>query len=142
MAAVKSHRELEVWKLADQLRRAVRDLTAKPCFTRMVKFRDQLMESAESGCPNIAEGFARFYPREFARFLRIAKGSFAEVPEHLDRALALAFVSQREYEDVCSLCHRASAAATALIVYLEGAATPNRRTPEHRRRTRNRGPEP
>jgi len=49
--------------------------------------RNQLQRSAVSVMANIAEGFERKNPNEFRHFLRIARGSCAEVQSHLYAAL-------------------------------------------------------
>jgi four helix bundle protein len=66
MAGVREHTELDVWKLCDALRCRVREVIDRPAFGRHPKLREQLEEAAESPCPNIAEGFGRFYPRDNA----------------------------------------------------------------------------
>jgi four helix bundle protein len=124
MAAVKDHRELDVWKLADQVRRLVRPLIERPGFRTDFALRDQIRDAAESPCPNIAEGFSRYLPRDFARFLRIAKASLSELLEHLDRAVAQRLITAEEAAAVASYARRSRGAASKLIVYLESAKPP------------------
>ncbi len=133
MAGISDHREFDVWKLSDQVRLLVRPITERGCFRRKPRLRDQLEEAAESPCPLIAEGFARFYPKEFGRFLRLARGSLAEVSEHTGVALAHAFVSQPEHDEICELSPRAQAAAAGLINYLEGSGPMGRQGKRGRR---------
>jgi four helix bundle protein len=125
MAAVRDHAELDVYKLSDEVRRRVRVLVDRPAFRKELALRDQLKEAAESPCPNIAEGFSRYYPRDFARFLRTAKGSLTEVIEHLGVALDKHLIGETECAEICSLARRARGAATRLILYLESAKVPN-----------------
>jgi four helix bundle protein len=136
MAGVRNHVDFHVWKLSDEVRRRVRPIVARPAFQKEFKLRDQLSEAAEGPCPHIAEGFSRFYPRDFARFVRIAKGSLSEVIEHMGRALAKGIVTEIEFQDVCSFARRARRAGTKLILYLETADPPGdnrtrRRSPKH-----------
>lgn len=70
MAGVRDHEELVVYQLSDELRRRVRAIVARPVFGRDFTLRDQLSDAAESPCPNIAEGFSRYFPRDNARFVR------------------------------------------------------------------------
>jgi four helix bundle protein len=116
---VRDHAELDVWKLADAVRIEVRALAAKPAFARCDDLRAQLVRAAESPCANIAEGFSRYFPRDFARFVRIARGSLNEVIEHLGRARALGTVSEAEAQSVERYARRARAAAVHLVRYLE-----------------------
>ena len=71
----RSFEELEVWKracnLAVQVYEALREC-------RDFSLRDQMQRAAVSIASNIAEGAERA-PREFARFLVIARGSGAEL---------------------------------------------------------------
>jgi four helix bundle protein len=50
------------------------------------EFRDQIREAAEASAPLIAEGFIRFTPGEFVRYLRMARGEIAEVQSKLKSA--------------------------------------------------------
>jgi four helix bundle protein len=43
------------------------------------KFRDQIRDSPSSVTSNIAEGFGRYRPAEFGRFLNIARGPLTEI---------------------------------------------------------------
>src|SRR6266496_912433 len=47
------------------------------------KYCNQIRESSRSARKNISEGFGRYYPKEFARFLRNANGSLHETKDHL-----------------------------------------------------------
>ncbi len=138
MAGVRDHTELDAWKLSDQVRDVVEGLIDRPGFQSRPKLRSQLSDAAESACPNIAEGFSRFLPRDFARFLRIAAGSLTEVIDHTYRARVLKLISEEEFHAVSSLARRARGATTRLIRYLETAKAPRSSeepNPEHEPRT-------
>ena len=92
--------KLEVWKrscrLCVDLFKALHDC-------REFAFRDQLTRSALSVPSNIAEGYERDSANEFARFLRIAKGSCGELRTQLyiakeigliEKAAADGFISE------------------------------------------------
>jgi four helix bundle protein len=61
--------DLVVWQRADELRREVLEFTSTGPPSRDFKFRDQIRDAASSAARNTAEGFGRFRPLEFARFL-------------------------------------------------------------------------
>jgi four helix bundle protein len=102
----------------------VRPLLKRAAFYRDFDLRNQLRRASERPCPVIAEGFARYHPREIAKFVRDAKGSLSEIIEHMNRAVAQGAVTESEAESVRSLCRRARGAATAYVRYLEAAEAP------------------
>jgi len=111
--------DLVAWQLASQLRNDVVALTAGRMFNRDWRLRNQLRDAGSSVVANISEGFGRFRPREFARFLRIANGSALEVLTHLDDAIERKLVSFESVADLRKLCRRTSIAMTRLIRYLD-----------------------
>ena len=72
----RSFEELEVWKRACQLAVQMYE-SLQSC--REYALRDQMQRAAVSIASNIAEGAERGGNKEFGRFLRIAKGSSAEL---------------------------------------------------------------
>ena len=76
----KQFEDLRIWQEARVLAGSVyRDFGfGTPC-ERDFGFRDQIQRAGVSVMNNIAEGFERFSPAEFAHFLSIAKGSCGEV---------------------------------------------------------------
>lgn len=78
--AYRSFEELDVWKRACTLAIRVCHLL-NGC--RDYAFKDQMSRSALSIASNIAEGAERDSKAEFVRFLRIAKGSAAELRTQL-----------------------------------------------------------
>ena len=127
MGAARRYQELEVWKLANEVRAKVRKLVRRSSFEQHHWLRLQLRRAANSACSNTAEGFGRFKPRMFAHFLRIAHGSMKETTDHLSEALDLAQAPKAEIEEIIMLADRAARAASGLIAYLETAPEPKRR---------------
>jgi four helix bundle protein len=121
MATVHNYKELMAWQLADEMQALVHRAVSRPAFDRRWDLRRQLVRAAESPCANLAEGFARYHPREFARFVRIAKGSLTEVLEHVRTAQRLSLLPSAEANEIAKLAHRALGAATRLAQYLESA---------------------
>src|SRR5262249_40036820 len=73
------YEDLDVWKLADDLRREFLALTDTGPVSRDFRFRDQIRDAASSAARNIAEGFGRFRPSDFARFMEFSIASTMEV---------------------------------------------------------------
>ncbi len=116
--------DLVAWQLASQLQSDVLAFTAHGSILRDSKFCDQIRESARLAPRNIAEGFGRYYPREFARFLRIATASLHETKNHLHHANDQGYLSNLEHERLVRLTLRAIKATTRLAAYLLDAEAP------------------
>lgn len=132
MAGVRDHTELDVWQLGDELRELVDELTDRVPFREDRELHDQLRRAVNGVCPNIAEGFSRYYPREFAPFVRIARGSLSEAIDHLRRARARGLLTADEASRAASLARRARGAAARLVSYLESDAAARFRSPSAR----------
>ena len=75
-----SFEDLEVWKRSCRLCVEIYK-TLEAC--KEFGFRDQATRSALSIPSNIAEGYERNTPKEYTRFLKIAKGSCGELRTQL-----------------------------------------------------------
>jgi len=75
--------DLICWQLAVSVRRLVFQMTESGRVTTDFKFCDQIRNSARSTPSNIAEGFRRFDPPEFAHFMKMAMASLTETQDHL-----------------------------------------------------------
>ena len=83
---------LRVWHLARQLTVQVYSVSGRDPFARDFGLRDQICRASISVMSNIAEGYERANRKEFAHFLRIARGSAAEVRAQLYAAEDLEYV--------------------------------------------------
>jgi four helix bundle protein len=119
MAGVRDHTELDAWKLSETVQKEVERITSSPSFNRYPRLKDQMQRASESPCPNIAEGFSRYYPREIARFVRMATGSLSELLDHLRLATRRRLVSEADARNLESFIKRARGAATKWLRYLE-----------------------
>jgi len=121
---VRRFEDLVVWQLADRIKNEVYAITARRPAANDIKFCDQIRESARSAPRNIAEGFGRYYPREFGRFLRIALGSLHETKNHLHDGHDRRYLSDGDYERILRATLRAIKAGNRLAAYLRSARTP------------------
>ena len=91
-------RTLKVWQHAQKLAvECSRIAKTFPDYDRG-HLADQLLRAGYSVPLNIAEGSARKGPKEFRRFLDIARGSLAEVQAALEIAKEREFINPQEYE--------------------------------------------
>jgi len=118
VAGVKRFEDLIAYQRSVELRDLVYDLTGAGRVAADTRFRDQLRDSACSPPRNLAEGFTRFTPREFARFVTIAKGSIAETQNHLSHGLRQGYFTPPDYERAWRLSCRTMAAVAGLGRYL------------------------
>lgn len=107
---------LEVWqkgcRLAVDLYRILEDC-------RDFGFRDQICRAAVSVPSNTAEGYERNKPRDFIRFLNIAKGSCGELRTQLFIARELNYVPSEIFKDLVDRSKSVSAMLSALIRSIE-----------------------
>ncbi len=129
MATFKRFEDIQIWQLARDLCKLVHKLTKRSPWNIDYKFKAQIESASGSVMDNIAEGFGRGGNREFVNFLRIAKGSAAEVQSQLIRALDKEYISRKECEEEYTLCKRISAGAKSLIDKLNES---DRRGPNYR----------
>jgi four helix bundle protein len=123
----KHYRELVCWQLSNELKLKVYAFTARTPASNDFKYCNQVRDSARSATRNIAEGFGRFQPLDFARFLQIARASLAETHNHLGDALDLSYLTSSECEEMIRLADRAAGATTRLLQYLHRFAKNARR---------------
>lgn len=110
--AYQSFEELEVWKRACRL--AV-DVSRSPVECRQFALRDQMQRAAISIPSNIAEGHERDSRPDFIRFLRIAKGSAAELRTQCYIAQRLEIIAKTETDEFAKECKEISAMLQGLI---------------------------
>ena len=125
MASARSLEELIVWQLADRLKVRVYELIAQGPITRDRDLADQLRRSASSAPRLIAEGFGRYLPGDFSRYLRSANGELNEILDCLKDGVDRGCFTTDEIVPLQRLAKRTSKAATRLIAYLRTAHAPH-----------------
>jgi len=81
---------------------------------RDLRLRTQLLEAARSVPANIAEGFRRKSPGDFARFLDYSLASLAEAEERLGDGLLLGYFTARDHAAAFVLAKRTLTATIRL----------------------------
>ena len=137
----RNYLELEVWQLCEEIRkRVIAETLTRPAASDR-KFCNQIRDAAEDATADVAEGFLRFHPGEFAQFLGYALSSLAEVRERTRYAHGRRFFSDDVAAAITVSCVRADRAARALRHYLWTVSpddVPYHPTAIPRRRQRNR----
>jgi four helix bundle protein len=98
--AVKDYRELEVWQDGIRLCLAVYKVTREFPAEERFGLAGQLQRAAVSIPSNVAEGYAQRSDPTFARHLRIAIGSAAEVDTQLLIAQQLGYLDLEKMQDL------------------------------------------
>jgi four helix bundle protein len=118
--------ELVCWQLAARLRDAVLVAARSPELSRDFKFCEQLRTAASSVPQNLAEGFGRFDPGDFARFATIARASLDETRNHILDGRSRGYIAEQDFRDLLLLTKRTAVATTRLIKYLRSRAARER----------------
>lgn len=137
--ALKSYRDLEVWRKAMDLVVEVYRLTRFFPADEKFGLTSQVRRAAVSVPANIAEGYGRTKRGDYLQHLSISKGSLAELETHLTIAVRLEFVERNDVLPVWDLAQDVGQMFTKLIASLEKNPTrdpkPETRNPskEYRR---------
>ena len=118
MATIKSFEELEIWKLARDLSKAIFKLTGVKHFANDLRFKDQVRSASGSVMDNIAEGFERGGRLEFIQFLSVAKGSCGEIRSQGYRAFDYDYISEKELREIQYRTEELSVKIGNFITYL------------------------
>ena len=112
MAGARSFEELDAWRLRVELQELIFERTRVGAAAHDLGFLDQVRDSARSAPRNIAEGFGAYEPREFGRFLRIARRSLVETRHHIVEGRTRGYFDEPTAKELLALCHRALGATT------------------------------
>lgn len=99
-----NYKDLIVWQKSMELARIIYRLTSRFPRDEIFGLTNQIRRAVVSIPSNIAEGFGRGSDREFIHFLRIAKGSAAEVETQILISEELRYVSPDSAHAALSLC--------------------------------------
>jgi four helix bundle protein len=112
--------ELKVWRRAKDLAVHVYKITSKGQFIKDLGLRDQMRRAAVSIPSNIAEGDEYGSDKQAVRFLRIAKGSTAELLTQSIIAHEVDYLTRDEFHYIQEECKGISAMLAKLIAARSG----------------------
>lgn len=119
MAPIVDHRDLDVWKQAMHLAEEVFRISGRFPQAEAFGLRSQLRRASTSIPSNIAEGHSRGTPKEFVRFLRIARGSLAETMPLLELSRRVGYLGADDLQGPVLLTERVGAMLTRLLHVME-----------------------
>lgn len=98
---IQKFEDLVAWKKAQDLSVEIYSLFQN---SKDFSFKDQICRASVSVSNNIAEGFDRFNPKEFRRFLFYSVASCAEVKSMLYLATRLGYINDKVKQELIKLC--------------------------------------
>jgi four helix bundle protein len=90
----KTFRELRAWQTAYAFKLRIYELLESGPLSNDETLRKQLRESAASAPSQIAEGFGRFDPVDFGRFVKMGRASLVECQNHLQDAVDRGYITE------------------------------------------------
>ena len=118
MSRIERFEDIDAWKKAKELSKAIYEITSKGDFSRDFGLRDQIRRAAVSVVSNIAEGFERGGNKEFRQFLSSAKGSAGEVRAQLHVAFDVKYLNQEDFDRLYSLADESGRLIGGFMRYL------------------------
>jgi four helix bundle protein len=129
---------LRAWQACELYKKAVYRVCERAPLADDWKRRGQLEESVRGPGAHVAEGFGRFSPPDFARFVVMARASLMESQNHLIDLVDRAYIEEEERAALNRLADAALQEVTGLLEYLQSpeALRNARRARERRIATR------
>ena len=118
MAGATRFQDFVAWQLMYELSVRIWRATDGPSGARDVRFRDQIRDASDSIHRNIAEGFGRYNPGDFARFLDIARASAEETRALLKKGRAVGYLTEQSFNELDRIAIRGFVAMARLQRYL------------------------
>ncbi|MEN7973914.1 MAG: four helix bundle protein [Verrucomicrobiota bacterium] len=120
---MKTFEELECYKLARELRKAVSKFCKTLPREEVYRLKDQIIRSSRSVTANIAEGYGRHHHQENIQFCRTARGSLTETLDHLIVALDEEYLTDEEYASLRAMLEDVWKVLNGYIAYLKRCAS-------------------
>lgn len=116
---IKDFTDLEVWKMAHQLRLEVYEFIKQLPLEEKFNRISQLRRSGSSVPANIAEGYGRFHYQENIQFCRQARGSLEETRDNIIAAKDLKQAPISECDRLIQYCLELRKVLNGYIRYLK-----------------------
>ena len=138
MSGFKRFTDIRAWQACTAYKQAVYRLISETSLADDWERRRQLEQSVAGPPANIAEGFGRFNPADFAKFVVIARASIMESQSHLMDAVDTGHITEDVRRELNALAESALGEMTGLIQYLQSseALQKSRRARERRAASR------
>jgi four helix bundle protein len=112
---VSHYRDLIAWQLAEKFKaEVVRLVRSSPEALKNFHYRDQVINAAASVTANLVEGFLRFSPGDFRRFIDYSLASLGEVESRLRDGILIGYFRAPDCADAFKLARRCLTASIRL----------------------------
>lgn len=118
---ISDYRKLEIWQLSINMVKEVYSIINELPSSEKYGLSDQMRRSAISIPSNIAEGHGRNSPKEFVRFLLIAKGSINELETQLILCCELGLLEGCRCNSILDMLQSIGKMIYRLINYIENS---------------------
>ena len=136
MAGAQRFEELISWQRMNELSVEVWKATDRPPASTDFDFRNEIRDASDSAQRNIAEGFGRYTPPQFANFLDFSRASALETKALLKKGRAVGYWTEEEFQRLDKLANRGLQAVAKFQRYLRSpAAKRNAARRYHNRRS-------
>jgi four helix bundle protein len=113
------YKDLTVWQKSYQLTLDVYRATKGFPKEELFGVTSQIRRAAASIPANIAEGNMRQSPKDYQHFIRIARGSMAEVDVWLNLSFDLKYLDAASYQDLAKQCDEVGRMLNGLMKSLD-----------------------
>ena len=112
---IDDYKDLIVWKKAMELTKTAYLLARILPKEENYALGDQIRRSSVSIPSNIAEGYGRTSPRDYARFLSMARGSSYELETQILLCIDLGYIQEKDAVIAVGLCKEVARILTRII---------------------------
>jgi four helix bundle protein len=99
-ATLRNFRDLKVWQMAKNIAVGTYRITKQFPQEEICGLSSQMRRAAISISSNIAEGFNRFYKKDYRRFLMVALGSCGELESQIEVGAELGYLPKNALTDL------------------------------------------
>ena len=119
MAGIQSYRDLVVWQKSMELAAEAYRISKR--FPREEEYRltSQLLRASTSVAANIAEGHGRGTRKDYARFIRISRGSLCETETFVMLAVKVGLMDSAQAKDALKLAAEIGRMLNSLLTRLQ-----------------------
>jgi len=111
--------DLRAWQAGRVFKLGIYDLIETSPLSEDDRLVAQLREASASAVSHVSEGFGRFDPLDFARFVKMAKASVVECKNHLVDAVDRGHISEEIRKEHTQRAETALAEMGGLLDYLQ-----------------------